>query len=84
MLTDLLLGSLSVTSLDKLATEYGLLIDRPPSSESSAEAVEASRANLEAFKVRLRQIGVFENLSDDFDAQYLRRPIQIVAESSNA
>lgn len=70
--------------LEKLATKYGLLIDRPPSKESTAEAVEASRSNLEAFKVRLRQIGVFENLSDDFDAQYLRRPMQIVLEPTNA
>jgi hypothetical protein len=39
--------------------------------------MEAARRNLEAFKVRLRQIGVFENLSDDFDAQYLQRPMQV-------
>jgi len=70
--------------LDRISKRYGLLIDRPPSHENSAEAVEASRANLEAFKVRLRQIGVFENLSDDFEAQYLRRPIQIIPEPSNA
>jgi hypothetical protein len=56
---------------------YGLLIDKPPAIETSAEAIEASRRNLEAFKIRLRQIGVFENLSDDFDAQYLQRPMQV-------
>jgi len=59
---------------------YGLLIDKPPANERSAEAVEAARRNLEAFKVRLRQIGVFENLSDDFDAQYIRLPMQVSEE----
>ena len=56
-----------------LRTRFGMLIDRPPSFDSSTEAIEASRRNLEAFKVRLRQIGVFQNLSDDFDAQYIGR-----------
>jgi hypothetical protein len=63
--------------LKRIESRYGLLIDKPPASETSAEAVEAARHNLEAFKVRLRQIGVFENLSDDFDAQYLQRPMQV-------
>jgi hypothetical protein len=63
--------------LNHIARRYGLLIDKPPTSETSAEAMEAARRNLEAFKVRLRQIGVFENLSDDFDAQYLQRPMQV-------
>jgi hypothetical protein len=63
--------------LVRIEKRYGLLIDKPPASETSAEAVEAARRNLEAFKVRLRQIGVFENLSDDFDAQYLQRPMQV-------
>jgi hypothetical protein len=62
--------------LNRIEKRYGLLIDKPPASETSAEAVEAARRNLEAFKVRLRQIGVFENLSDDFDAQYIQRPMQ--------
>ena len=61
--------------LDWLRTRFGMLIDRPPSFDSSTEAIEASRRNLEAFKVRLRQIGVFQNLSDDFDAQYIGRSI---------
>lgn len=55
---------------------YGILINRPPSFDSSAEAVEAAHRNLESFKTRLRQIGVFQNLSDDFGAQYLQRPAQ--------
>lgn len=59
--------------LEWLRIRFGMLIDRPPSFDSSTEAIEASRRNLEAFKVRLRQIGVFQNLSDDFDAQYIGR-----------
>ena len=70
--------------LSLIEQRYGLLIDKPPASETSAEAVEAARRNLEAFKVRLRQIGVFENLSDDFDAQYLRRPMQVSGEVRHA
>jgi hypothetical protein len=66
--------------LNWMEKRYGLLIDRPPASETAAEAVEAAHRNLEAFKVRLRQIGVFENLSDDFDAQYIQRPMQVAAE----
>jgi 16S rRNA G1207 methylase RsmC len=60
---------------------YGVLIDKPPANETSAEAVEAARRNLEAIKVRLRQIGVFENLSDDFDAQYIQRPMHASEEA---
>jgi hypothetical protein len=63
-----------------LERRYGLLIGRPPAAETSAEAVEAARRNLEAMKIRLRQIGVFQNLSDDFDAQYLQRPTIDLAE----
>jgi hypothetical protein len=66
--------------LKMIEERYGLLIDKPPANERSAEAVEAARRNLEAFKVRLRQIGVFENLSDDFDAQYIRLPMQVSEE----
>ncbi len=61
--------------LDWLRDRFGMLIDRPPSFDTSTEAIEAARHNLEAFKVRLRQIGVFQNLSDDFDAQYIGRSL---------
>ena len=57
-----------------LESRYGVLINRPPDFDTSAEAVAAAHQNLEAFKVRLRQIGVFQNLSDDFEAQYVERP----------
>ena len=57
-----------------LEDRYGVLINRPPDFDTSAEAVAAAHENLEAFKVRLRQIGVFQNLSDDFEAQYIQRP----------
>jgi hypothetical protein len=63
--------------LEWLLNRFGMLIDRPPSFDSSTEAIEASRRNLEAFKVRLRQIGVFQNLSDDFDAQYIGRSMSV-------
>jgi hypothetical protein len=58
-----------------LEDRYGVLINRPPDFDTSAEAVAAAHQNLEAFKVRLRQIGVFQNLSDDFEAQYIQRPV---------
>jgi len=57
-----------------LEGRFGVLINRPPDFDTSAEAVAAAHQNFEAFKVRLRQIGVFQNLSDDFDAQYVQRP----------
>ena len=49
--------------------------DAKLSARISRTGVEAARRNLEAFKVRLRQIGVFQNLSDDFDAQYIGRSL---------
>jgi hypothetical protein len=61
--------------LEWLSTRFGVLIDKPPSFDSSTEAIEAAQRNLESFKVRLRQIGVFQNLSDDFDAQYIGRAV---------
>jgi len=63
-----------------LEARYGVLINRPPDFDTSAEAVAAAHQNLESFKVRLRQIGVFQNLSDDFDAQYIQRPASRAAE----
>lgn len=60
--------------LQTLEERYGILIDKPPAFDRSVEASEAARRNLSAFKVRLRQIGVFRSLSDDFGAQYIHRP----------
>lgn len=50
---------------------FGVLIDRPPRHLDDTESRAAAKANLEAFRRRLRQMGFFEALSDDFNAQYL-------------
>lgn len=73
----------SVTSLPRLRLgdfleilyrRYGILVDRPPAFLDNAQARAAARENHEALKRRLRQMGFFEALSDDFTAQYLRAP----------
>jgi hypothetical protein len=63
---------------DLLATleqRWGILINRPPPLLDNATNREAAAANLEAFKRRLRQMGYFEALSDDFEAQYVIDPV---------
>lgn len=57
--------------LDDLRKRCGLVIDRPPQFLDDAERRAAAGGNLEALKRRLRQMGYFEDLSDDFGAQYL-------------
>lgn len=57
-----------------LHERFGLIIDRPPAFVDGAGARAAARDNLEAMKRRLRQMGYFQALSDDFAAQYLRDP----------
>jgi hypothetical protein len=57
-----------------LERRFGFLIDRPPASLDSAATRAAARENLEALKRRLRLMGLFEALSDDFNAQFLRLP----------
>lgn len=57
-----------------LERRFGFLIDRPPTSLDSAATREAARENLDALKRRLRLMGLFEALSDDFNAQFLRFP----------
>ena len=57
--------------LQWLEHRFGVLIDRPPHHPDDTESRAAAKANLEAFKRRLRQMGFFEALSDDFNAQYL-------------
>lgn len=58
-----------------LRTNYGILIDRPPADSDDPETRRAAADNLEALKSRLRQMGYFQLLSDDFSAQYLRNPL---------
>ena len=57
-----------------LETRFGILVDRPPAQFTGAEYVAAARENLHAMLRRLRQMGVFRDLSDDFTAQRLRPP----------
>jgi hypothetical protein len=57
-----------------LHERFGFTIDRPPAFMDGAGARAAARDNLEAMKRRLRQMGYFQALSDDFAAQYLRDP----------
>jgi hypothetical protein len=53
---------------------FGIHVAVPPAFLDTASARAAARENLEALKRRLRQMGYFEALSDDFTAQYLRLP----------
>lgn len=52
-----------------LRERFGILVDRPPQFRQDAEALQAAKTNLVAFKERLRQMGLFQDLSDDFNAQ---------------
>ena len=52
-----------------LRDRFGLLIDTPPPFDSSSEATAAAKENFSALKQRLRQMGLFMDLSDDFNAQ---------------
>jgi hypothetical protein len=57
-----------------LERRFGILVDRPPAPFAGAEAVAAARDNLRAMLRRLRQMGVFRDLSDDFTVQALQPP----------
>ena len=57
-----------------LEEHYGILIDRPPGTFSGAEYRAAARDNLRAMLNRLRQMGIFRDLSDDFTVQRLHPP----------
>jgi hypothetical protein len=58
-----------------LRERFGILVDRSPASFDSATSRAAAAVNLEAMKRRLRQMGFFADLSDDFSAQYLQIPL---------
>ena len=60
-----------VDFLTFLETRYGIIIHKVPEGMASIEANRAARENLVALQTRLRQMGLFENLSDDFEAQYI-------------
>ena len=65
--------------IERLDSRYNLLVGRPP--ESLADDLEANRlvaGNVERFKARLRETGLFTDLSDAFLAQ-LVRPRHMIA-----
>jgi hypothetical protein len=57
-----------------LETRFGLVIDRPPAPFVGADYAAAARDNLRAMLDRLRQMGIFRDLSDDFTVQRLQPP----------
>ncbi|KAA9374841.1 hypothetical protein F5972_30015 [Microbispora cellulosiformans] len=70
-------GRMPIVELLKvLRDRLGILIDRPPAAFDSVDNRAAAAANLEAFKRRLRLLGCFDGLSDDFSAQYVRNPLE--------
>jgi hypothetical protein len=65
-----------VELLEILRDRFGILVNEPPSLLNSADNRAAAAVNLEAFKRRLRLLGCFDGLSDDFSAQYVRNPLE--------
>lgn len=57
-----------------LEERFGILVDRPPIPFEGAEYTAAARDNLRAMLRRLRQMGIFRDLSDDFTVQRLHPP----------
>jgi hypothetical protein len=60
--------------LQFLEQRFGILVDRPPALFEGAEYTAAARENLRAMLRRLRQMGIFRDLSDDFTVQRLHPP----------
>jgi len=60
--------------LQFLEQRFGILVDRPPAQFEGAEYAAAARDNLRAMLLRLRQMGIFRDLSDDFTVQRLHPP----------
>ena len=63
--------------LDEFRNRFGLLIDRPPSEFDTVASRAAASENLDAFKRRLKLLGVFDGLSDDFSAQVVLNPLLV-------
>lgn len=57
-----------------LENRFGILIDKPPTPFEGTEYAAAARDNLRAMLRRLRQMGIFRDLSDDFTVQRLHPP----------
>ena len=60
--------------LQFLEERFGILVDRPPTQFEGAEYAAAASDNLRAMLRRLRQMGIFHDLSDDFTVQRLHPP----------
>ena len=60
--------------LQFLEEHYGILIDRPPDMFKGSEYIAAAHENLRAMQNRMRQMGIFRDLSDDFTIQRLHPP----------
>lgn len=60
--------------LVRLRERYGILIDRPPTAFDDPESREAASQNLKAFTGFLRDAGLFQTLSDDFEGNEVSRP----------
>ena len=60
--------------LQFIEKRFGILIDRPPDIFKGAEYIAAAHDNLRAMQNRLRQMGIFRDLSDDFTIQRLHPP----------
>jgi hypothetical protein len=66
--------------LEWLEMRFGIVIDRPSEGFAGADYVAAAQENLRAMLRRLRQMGVFRDLSDDFTVQRLIPPYASAAE----
>ncbi|GAA5038740.1 hypothetical protein [Actinopolymorpha pittospori] len=63
--------------LARLEARFGILIANPPADLDSADARAGAAANLAAFTRRMKLLGCFEGLSDDFSAQFVTRPREV-------
>jgi hypothetical protein len=61
-----------VDFLEFLRNRYGILIDQPPYWLANTENNAGAKENFEVLKRRLRQMGLFLDLSDDFNAQRIQ------------
>lgn len=66
------------TVLTRLERRFGILVANPPADLDSADARAGAAANLAAFTQRMKLLGCFEGLSDDFSAQFVTRPREAV------
>ena len=65
-----------VDLLQRMNERFGILVNEVPVEEITIEGGLAANLNLQEFKKRLRQLGRFESLSDEFEAQYVRSPFR--------